>query len=189
MAEKIHEQVSALMDDECAPEEVELAVRRLERDVALQECWQRYHLISDVIKGSAPKVIDQGFTERMRAMLDQEPPHQERISSVPRGRAAPAWRKPAIGFALAASVAAVTVLTLRPGTDLNPLQPVVSSAVEPGTTAPGEEGMQLAEAVPETDSGETRLNAYLVNHNSLASMSSVYGVMPYVRMTSYQNGR
>lgn len=185
MAEKIHEQVSALMDDECAPEEIGLAVRRLERDAALQACWQRYHLISDVIKGSAPMAIDREFGRRMTDMLDREPPLADNAASRESAPArtlsdstSPAWRKPAIGFALAASVAAVTVFALRPGSDVSPL------------LATGDEGMPLAEMPSNpVDSGETRLNAYLVNHNSLASMSSVHGVMPYVRMASYQNGR
>jgi sigma-E factor negative regulatory protein RseA len=174
MAEKIHEQVSALMDDECASEEIKLALRRLERDEALQERWQRYHLISDVIKGSVPLAIDADFSARMRSVLDNEPP----LTAV-RGNTAPAWRKPAIGFALAASVAAVTVLTQRNEIDVNPIPPISGVG----------DGVQITDGTAATDPGENRLNAYLVNHNSFASMSSVYGVMPYVRMASYQNGR
>jgi sigma-E factor negative regulatory protein RseA len=174
MAEKIYEQVSALMDDECALEEINLALRRLERDEALQERWQRYHLISDVIKSSAPAVIDADFCARMRSALDSEPA----LTAV-RGDTAPAWRKPAIGFALAASVAAVTVLTQRSEIDVNPAAPVAGVG----------DGVQIADGITATDAGENRLNAYLVNHNSFASMSSVYGVMPYVRMASYQNRR
>jgi len=33
---------------------------------------------------------------------------------------------------------------------------------------------------------EARLNSYLVNHNGYASMSSVNGMLPYVRMVGYQ---
>ncbi len=173
MAEKLNEQVSALMDDECAPQEIKLALRRLERDIVLQNSWERYHLVREVLKGSTPPVIEPGFADRLRTVIDAEPPLRGTTNPPAAG-----WRKPALGFALAASVAAVTVVVLRDAPDGNPILPAV----------PGLDNSTLATVPPELGPGD-KLNAYLINHNSLASMSSVYGVMPYVRMASYQTGR
>ncbi|MDX1606537.1 MAG: hypothetical protein R3202_10125, partial [Candidatus Competibacterales bacterium] len=117
------------------------------------------------------------FSERIRAAIDAEPT----VHASPT-RAARSWQKPAIGFALAASVAAMAVITLQPWNADPATSPLASSdASEP----------RVAQAsAPAADNRTAeRLNDYLVSHSSLASMNSVYGVLPYVRMASHTGGR
>lgn len=175
MADKFKEQVSALVDDECAAQEIKLALRQLVRTEELQASWQRYHLISDVLKGNTPPVIDHTFTQRLRTAIDADA--AARI--IPAGPSLLGrWYKPLAGFALAASVAAVAVLVT--GGD----QP---SGNVPSVAMPG--GVNSGTLTTGVDQPDAKLDKYLVNHNSLASMSSVYGVLPYVRMASGSSGR
>lgn len=180
MADKLDEQISALMDDECAAQEIELVLRQLIRNAELQGCWTRYHLISDVLRGNAPPAVDSGFSTQLQAAIDGEPPlvgYRSRTGS---------WYKPLAGLALAASVAAVAVLALRtdgthagvgtlPGAVQQSVVDVAKATTRPNPTR--------------ADQADARLNMYLVDHNSYASLNSVYGVLPYVRMATYQTGR
>lgn len=184
MSDKLNEQVSALMDDECTEQELKLAVRQLTRDVILMAQWERYHLISDVLKGDAPAVMNVDFAERMRAVIDTEPPLAANAKPLQAPRP---WAKPLAGFALAASVAAVAVFVMRPDV-MQPNNPsLLAGDTEMAQT------LELTRFDEETVDAEddmlARMNAYMVNHNSMASMSSVYGVLPYVRMAGTRDGR
>ncbi len=179
MSNKLSEQVSALMDDECTEQELKLAVRQLARDTTLASQWERYHLISDVLKGQAPPELDTDFSRKLQQRLEQERPLA--ALSLPRQtqqrRTARSWQRPALGVALAASLAAVAVLVWSPSMEqLSTDQLVAQQATNPPSSTPEED---LA----------ARLNVYMANHNSLASINNVSGVLPYVRMTSLSDGR
>lgn len=89
-------QLSALVDDELAASEIDLVLRRLNRDRDACDRWERYHLISDVIQDHVPKVLDNDFAARIRAAIEAEP------LARPVAGPLPAWYKPVTGFALAA---------------------------------------------------------------------------------------
>lgn len=74
MADKIGEQLSALMDSECEAVEVELALRRLAKDADLRARWQRYHLISDAMKNNIPEMLDADFAKRISSKISADPP-------------------------------------------------------------------------------------------------------------------
>lgn len=50
MSELITEQLCALFDGELPPDQVELLLKRLENDCALQETWCRYQMMRDVLR-------------------------------------------------------------------------------------------------------------------------------------------
>ncbi len=164
MANKIDEQLSALLDGECASVEVELALRRLAKDLELKACWQRYHLISDALKNNLPETINSGFPDRIRQAIEETPP----IATAPFS-----WRRPVIGWGLAASMALVALFGVQ----------IYQS---------NSEALRLAEqAASDLRDREqaSRLSSYLVNHNEYASMNSVHRVLPYVRIVGYETGR
>lgn len=180
MSNKLSEQVSALMDDECTEQELKLAVRQLARDTALASQWERYHLISDVLKGQTPPELNTDFSRQMNQRLQQEQPlvPTELPSQPHQRRRDRSWHRPALGWALAASLAAVAVVLVWPSsTDQLPTDRLI--AQQPASTPSSTQEDDIA----------ARLTVYMANHNSLASMSSVYGVLPYVRMTSLSDGR
>lgn len=65
-----NEKLSALMDGE--PFDSEL-FNDLSRDVKLQQSWQRYHLIRDVIRGDAGEVLHLDIADRVAAAIAEEP--------------------------------------------------------------------------------------------------------------------
>lgn len=193
MADKTGEQLSGLVDCECEMPELELAVRRLIKDPDLKARWQRYHLVSDALKNNLPAVIDTDFSHRVSQAIDTAPPLQTTTI-----RAVSSWYKPLTGFALAASVALIAVFGLnlieRSATTIDP-DPVIAAAAPSSlqTVDTPPESTQLTSdtriRVTGSNALEARLNSYLVNHNEYASMNSVYGVLPYVRMVGHETNR
>lgn len=178
-------QLSALVDDELADMEIDLVLRRLSRDGDARDRWERYHLISDVMQGHLPAAFDTDFVARIRQAIEAEPLPQ------PVARPLPAWYKPVTGFGLAASVALMALFGLKLNqTDiLQPTAPfaATSSALSaPATALPIQTVAATRPADPASEPVEARLNHYLVNHSGYASMSSVNGMLPYVRMVGYQ---
>ena len=183
MADKSAEQLSVLVDGEFEEWELEFAVRRLAGDPVLKTRWEAYHLISDAFRNNLPDAVDPRFAERVSALLAAETPLP--TSTKP---AVPSWYKPVAGIAVAASVGvlAVALWSLRPdelhqagGPDL-----AVNTATSSPTVAP----LPLAEADDPAPESRNRLNSYLANHNEYASLNSVNGVLPYVRMVGYESG-
>jgi sigma-E factor negative regulatory protein RseA len=176
MAEKTNEQLSALMDGECVMPERDLVLRRLTKDAELRVCWQRYHLISDALKNNVPDTLDFAFAERISKVIMADPPLPAEGLNGPM-----TWYKPVTGFALAASVALVTFVGFRLTLPTNAEPPPqMSSSTLPAPPA------DTAQLPTPDDALAAKLNNYLVSHNEYASMHSVHGVLPYVRMVGYQ---
>lgn len=181
-------QLSAIVDDELEDAETELVLQRLHRDRELRERWERYHLLSDVLQGHLPAAFHTDFAARIHRAIEAEPLSQ------PVTRPLPSWYKPVTGFALAASVVLVALFGLKltqTDSTLVPTAPLAVTAPPPSTTpvpirvaaAPQQPVDNLNEPV------NTRLSSYLVNHNGYASMNSMHGMLPYVRMVGYQTSR
>ena len=178
-------QLSALVDDELADREIDLVLRRLSRDDDARHRWERYHLISDAVQGQLPAALDTEFAARIRQAIEAEPLPQTTA------RPLPAWYKPVTGFGLAASVALVALfgLKLNQTEVLQPATPLAATTSTPFTAAaalPIQTAAITRLADPAREPVEARLSHYLVNHNGYASMNSVNGMLPYVRMVGYQ---
>ena len=183
MADKSAEQLSVLVDGEFEEWELEFAVRRLAGDPVLKTRWEAYHLISDALRNNLPDAVDPRFAGRVSALLAAEtalPP-----STKP---AVPSWYKPVAGLAVAASVGvlAVALWSLR----ADELHPAGGSSLAANT--PNFSPSPIVSPLPLADNpapeSRYRLNSYLANHNEYASMNSVNGVLPYVRMVGYDSG-
>jgi sigma-E factor negative regulatory protein RseA len=186
-----------MMDNEYTEHECALALRRLGKDDELLACWARYHLISDALKDQVPDVLNTDFSARMRGLIDAEPAHESASAVVQKTaqtagrRARGAWFKPAAGFAVAASVAGVALLGLR-GWDQVPSQNVLQVAQqEVPVVASLSANASTGQAMSVSDQAEMaeKLNAYLLNHNELATLNGINGVLPYMRMVNYQASR
>lgn len=180
MRDKIKEQISALVDGELDANERPLLIKQIEIDESLKADWERYHLISDVLKGQLSHRADSGFAERMRASVEKEP-----VVQVPRSRKllqSPVLKYIA-GIGIAASVATVAVLVALPGS------PVIngnSQQVASTESVPQEwvrvSGTRWDVKQPAV---ESRLNSYLVNHNEYSN--GMQGVLPYARIVGYDS--
>ncbi len=181
-------QLSAMIDDELAERETDLALRRLSRDSEAQDRWERYHLISDTLKDHLPDALDLDFAMRIRQLIEAEP----LIPAV--SKPIPTWRRSATGFGLAASVALVGLFGFQLTQTAQRLPAGAAPGVATATTTPA---LPVASVVATSLTRnatakypiDTRLNNYLVSHNS-ASLNGVPGALPsYVRLVGYQTNR
>jgi sigma-E factor negative regulatory protein RseA len=173
MKDRIHEQLSALVDDELPEAEQALLIRQLSADTDLQLVLSRYQLASDFLHGTLPRKADFGFHKRVHDALQGE----AAIHAAP--RVAARWHRPLAGMAIAASVAVVAVVSLQhtqqkgPGdTQAVAAAPAIDNYIRAGN-AP-------APAVPAANA--RGLDVYLVNHNEYAVNRSMQGMLPYVRI-------
>lgn len=170
MKDKIHEQLSALLDDELADSEQSLLIRQLVREPALRERLIHYQTISDALHDNLPRQVDIHFHERVHAAVQQE----AAIDAVPSRYSA--LMKSLAGLAVAASVAVVAVVTLQ---SVRHEDQAATTAV---ASAPAVDSYIRAENAPRPVAPARGLDVYLVNHNEFAVNRNVQGMLPYVRI-------
>jgi len=204
MKQQTKESISALLDNELQKHQIGRTLDRVEGADELRQTWDRYHLIGDIMRGEGVRISTAGVADQVREQIDREPA----ILAAPRpagkilfGRH---WLKPAAGAAMAASVAAITIVALPrfsgvdPGLETGQLAavPINRSATVP---------VQLAAApAPINNYGKTRgtrwknlqqpslesrLNRFLVDHNEYAAAGGISGIMPYATFVSYDSSR
>lgn len=173
MKEKLHEQISALVDDELSEAEHALLIKRLTDDASMRDRLSRYQLISDSLQNHMPRKTDPDFNIGVQLALQDEPDVQAEPARLTR------LFKPLAGLAVAASVAVVAVLSLQ---SVRQESPAGASAV---ATAPVSNEFAAVDATPllaNTGNGAQRLDVYLVNHNEYAVNR---GMLPYVRLVGH----
>lgn len=106
MNETKQEQLSAFMDDETEGRQQEL-VDELLQDPELLDTWSRYHLVSDCLRRNMPAQVDRDLSAKVAASLESEP------AILAPTRFPSAVVKPAAGFAIAASVAALAIFGIQ----------------------------------------------------------------------------
>lgn len=180
MNESLNEQVSACVDGESDATETALLLRRLCQDDGLRSRWARYHLISDALKNNLPDQPSMTLADRVHQVVAQETTPQRRFSAA-------RLLKPAAGFAIAASVAALAVFAVRSlptATDHAPPEQVASAAAAP--QYPRDQGTRWDRTRPEV---AARLNTYMLNHSGHAETAGMQAVIPYVRLVGYDVGQ
>jgi sigma-E factor negative regulatory protein RseA len=173
MNEELDSQLSAMFDDELPAAECELLARRLSRDEQLKARWGRYAVVGAAIRAERGVRLNAPLAGRVSAVLITEPALSE---APPAARSRLQWWQPLAGVALAASVAAASILWLRgtaPGTlstsaPLAAVLPAVApasraSAVPESYVVPPVQSAPLA-AVPSTE-----LANYVVAHSMFSS--------------------
>lgn len=117
------EQLSALMDGALPADETRFLLRRLQHDDSLAECWERWRLSAEVMRGLAPtQRLPSNFASRVAASLRGDEPHAIHTtnSSESAGKTAVrsrAWLRWGGGAAMAASLAVVAFMTQQAGLD------------------------------------------------------------------------
>jgi sigma-E factor negative regulatory protein RseA len=168
MNEELDSQLSAMFDDELAPEECELLARRLSRDEQLKARWGRYAVIGAAIRSERGVRLNAPLAGRVSAVILAEPAlataHTARRSGV-------RWWQPVAGAAVAAGVAVVCVLWLRAQ---GPLAGAPQSAhlTAPTATvagAPDSYVVPRAPAVRAVVVPSTELANYVVAHSVFSS--------------------
>lgn len=154
------EQLSAMLDGELAPDQARFLLRRLQHDHELAGCWERWQLCGDLMRGSAPALLPEGFAERVRHALDAGSATPQAMAMAGSG-ARTRWLPWAGSAALAASVAAVALLVGR-GAPTSPVAEPVSFdrvAAAPASTVPLADPSQPAGVAPGIPEGDGRTAA------------------------------
>ena len=160
----MNERVSVLMDGELDDKSAAAAIQSLASEREARDAWRSYHLIGDLMRGSAP--LSEGFAARITWKLAEQP------TVLAPGRTTPQPRRLFTVSAAAASLAAVALvawLAFAP-------QPQVPAA-------------PLAQAKPEAPAivpMPTAANDYLLAHQGFSPRVSLQGMAPYVRTVSEQ---
>ncbi len=178
MNEELDSQLSAMFDDELAPEQCELLARRLSRDEQLKSRWGRYAVIGAAIRSERGVSLNPPLAGRVSAVILTEPALSGSAAAQGVRRAALRWWQPVAGAAMAAGVAAVSVLWLRAQ---GPLSGATLSAQRTAqTTAPATAdaiapGQGLSYVVPRAPAARavlvpsTTLANYVVAHSMVSS--------------------
>lgn len=158
--------ISALLDDELDPTEASQAIDALRRDKALQETWNSYHLIGDVLRHSPD--YSPNIAERVMARLEAEP-----VQFAP---SAQKNRSP-LRFALPLAAAVMGMAAVGwVALSLNAPQTAELATMQRQTKV-----MEVA-ATDKTPPGV--LKEYLVAHQAHSPGGGVQGVASYVRTVS-----
>ena len=158
------DRVSELMDGELDDKSAAAAIQSLANEREARDAWRSYHLIGDLMRGSAP--LSEGFAARITWKLAEQP------TVLAPGRIRPQPRRWFTVSAAAASLAAVAL--------------VAWLAFAPQPQAPA---APLAQAKPEAPAivpMPTAANDYLLAHQGFSPRVSLQGMAPYVRTVSEQ---
>ena len=112
MNEELDSQLSAMFDNELPAAECELLARRLSRDEQLKARWGRYAAIGATIRAEGGVRLNVEVARRVSKAISSEPAMPAAAADRP-GLFAARWWRPVAGVAMAASVAAVSILWLR----------------------------------------------------------------------------
>lgn len=128
------EQLSALMDGALSPDETRFLLRRLQHDASLAECWERWRLTGEVMRGLAPaQRLPADFATRVAASLHGGVPQSTQVSS----SGTPGWLRWGGGAAMAASLAVAALVIGQPGGDAPaPVPGSALAATSGAVTAP-----------------------------------------------------
>jgi len=133
MNEELDSQLSAMFDDELAPEECELLARRLSRDEQLKARWGRYAVVGAAIRSERGVRLNAPLAGLVSAVILAEP---ALAAAQGARRTGVRWWQPVAAAAVAAGVAAVSVLWLRAQAPLAGA-PLSAHLTAPTATAPG----------------------------------------------------
>lgn len=189
------QQLSALMDGELERDQTRFLLKRLQNDVELAGCWQRWHVAGDCLRGQGAAPLRGDFAQRIaQALASEAAPGRGLGASVLK------W---AGGAAVAASVALAALLAVNPGAPLEsgttatpalaqqaplPLPPVAEVAPSPYREQDLRPPLRLdAQPVAATDVSpfavriDPRIEGYLVRHNEAVAGQ---GFVPYVSLVT-----
>lgn len=197
MNDKIKESVSALMDGQAD----ELEIRRLLNAPAdeVQESWQRYLLISDVLKDE-PCMDDLDISQGIRQALDGEPMDElvAPQASTADSQSANWMRWLSLGSSAAAVTLAVFMgLSLYEQNEAPANQPLVAlqsnslmqssvSTVSQNNRVQTTDAVNEALMSQELRAAQSMLNEYLIQHVEDNAMHSVNGIKPLARSASFK---
>lgn len=163
------EALSAGVDGELPAHELRFLLRRLDHDARLQHVWSRYHLMREGLRGSLPPLATPGFAARVSASIEH--------ASLPAGGRRRHWLRWSAGGAIAASVAAATLMLGQPANDAERAVAAQTAQQDVSATAAADPARTLANpsVVPPWLSGSS---AGLLSQPASATFGSPFAGAP-----------
>jgi len=188
MSEKLHEQISALVDNEVT--DPELLIRQICKDTDLQERWRRHHVVHDVLNNQLSTTpVD--LSQRISQAIDSEPVHHSNVSltRVSQPSRARYIMKQVSGLAIAATVSAIAVISVQQ-TSISSSGSSQEVAGLNGNTTVAQAQVRFVNEPQKLDNKvQSKLSNYLVNHNEYSITSNMQGVLPYTRVVTTTDQR
>ena len=182
--EQLSAQISALVDDELTHESSPV-IDSLLQDNEAKQTWTRYHLIGDSLRGHLPGHIAD-ISNNVSQAIASEP-----TVLAPGKKKSTDYMKPVMGFAIAASVAAVAIFNVQQANQISETgqtviaQSSIATSQPSLATSPQLVNQQKGQAqVYQVKNVDPRLNRYMVNHNEYRANTGVSGMPPHVRMVA-----
>jgi negative regulator of sigma E activity len=181
----MNESISALLDGEGTPQELDRLLVEMERNPALREEFSRQCLAREARMGIRVRKPDPGFADRVSAALQKEP-----SVVVPFGRVRRLPWKGAMSLAAAAGVGAVAMLVASPQVSDGPaLGPVPSMASVAPALAGGFVPVAIDPAETQfaqlEDESARQLRNYVMAYSQSRGQQSVRGMLGYARYAAY----
>jgi len=177
MNEQKREQLSALIDDELT-HDAPSTIDNLLADDQAKEIWTRYHLIGDFLRGHLPERYE-NTADKVSMAIASEP-----TILAPKKKSSDLM-KPVIGFAIAASVAAVAIFNVQ---QANQVPTAGQPEIVQSSIATNAASIATSQRVTQQDnlaqSPDIRLSRYLVNYNEYRVNTGVRGMPPHVRLVA-----
>lgn len=186
---QLHEHLSAAFDDEVGEFEQRRLLDELGKDHQLLKTWSNYALISDVLREpEQTEIAPPDFLLNIQQKLEKEEPFSnvEVKAATRSSNTKSKWTRPVTGFALAATVAAVSVFSIQTfmTADNGGNGAMLSQQSAPTT-------MNMLIASSETVSRDVvnmeqriKMQRYLASHIKNASRRTI---VPSMRMISYNH--
>jgi negative regulator of sigma E activity len=159
MSDTVNEQLSACLDGELPEAELDLLLKRVARDQELGRTLGRFALTGEALRGAGAVRASASFADRVSAAIAAEASvtPQQRVPRI--SPSVMRWLRPAAGFAVAAGVATVAVLSVQ--------------------TTPVPEPALVAQAPASVSSPVAANDSYVVPANTISNF------VPATRLTNY----
>jgi negative regulator of sigma E activity len=195
-----HESLSALLDGECTPAEMEQLLREMESSPELKRQWSRLCLVREAREGTrivrTQACICTDVMSKLGEMAEA-PVHPNVVEMT--SRSAPrrplAWTRDWRGFAAAASVAAAAMLVAVPTQkhDALPSSNASSNGFVPQISTPvtfpfirrSGRNLQSVALRPEDMAQQDELNRFMIEHNNTMADQGMGGTLRYARFAAH----
>lgn len=180
MQDDLNQKISQFLDNELNFDEAMILLEDMNRKPELKEQMMRYEAIGNTLRNETFILANPDFASRISQQIKQEPayllPKTQRVH-----RPKPIDKASYKLFALAASVAFVTVLSLRQ--DKLPETPAVFQSA--GLQVAKQEPVQLPPKAEKSNVNQ-RFNDYLQAHNNSVYTNGEAQFQPYARVAAFE---
>lgn len=173
--------ISVLMDGELDALEAEREIARIKEDPERRDCWERFHLVGDALRGEkwrAPSLTE-AFALRLAA---------ERTVLAPRRKFGLSGRPSRLTTYALSAAASLSAAALVAWVAISPNVPlgIQADATRAGVTQnqASVTALQPASLPLASVASEGRMNEYLLAHQGFSPSTALQGLAPYIRSVS-----